>query len=228
MKLGLTNNQLKVIAMVAMLLDHIGACLLPQVRWLRIVGRLAYPIFAYMIAEGCRHTKSRVRYLLQMGGLAAVCQLVDYIVTGSLYQCILVTFTLSIVMIYAIDQFRKHKGILSGLLALIVFGGVIYACYLLPAELPNTDYHIDYGFLGIMLPVILYLVSDKQGRVFAAAAMLAVMSGRWGNIQWYGLAAVPLLMLYNEQRGKAKLKYLFYIFYPAHMVAIYLVSQYLL
>ena len=228
MKLGLTNNQLKVIAMVAMLLDHIGACLLPQVRWLRIVGRLAYPIFAYMIAEGCRHTKSRVRYLLQMGGLAAVCQLVDYIATGSLYQCILVTFTLSIVMIYAIDQFRKHKGILSGLLALIVFGCVIYACYLLPAELPNTDYYIDYGFLGIMLPVILYLVSDKQGRVFAAAAMLAVMSGRWGNIQWYALAAVPLLMLYNEQRGKAKLKYLFYIFYPAHMVAIYLVSQYLL
>ena len=228
MKLGLTNNQLKVIAMVAMLLDHIGACLLPQVRWLRIVGRLAYPIFAYMIAEGCRHTKSRVRYLLQMGGLAAVCQLVDYIATGSLYQCILVTFTLSIVMIYAIDQFRKHKGILSGLLALIVFGGVIYACYLLPAELPNTDYYIDYGFLGIMLPVILYLVPDKQGKVFAAAAMLAVMSGRWGNIQWYALAAVPLLMLYNEQRGKAKFKYLFYIFYPAHMVAIYLVSQYLL
>jgi len=47
MKLGLTNNQLKIIAMVSMLLDHVGLMLFPQVRWLRIVGRLAYPIFAY-------------------------------------------------------------------------------------------------------------------------------------------------------------------------------------
>ena len=109
MKLGLNNNQLKIIAMVAMLLDHIGAYLFPQVRWLRIIGRLAYPIFAFMIAEGCRHTKNRVRYLLQMGGLAAVCQLVDYVARGSLYQCILVTFTLSILTICAIDSGSSAK-----------------------------------------------------------------------------------------------------------------------
>ena len=228
MKLGLTNNQLKIIAMVSMLLDHIGAYLFPQVHWLRIVGRLAYPIFAYMIAEGCRHTKHRTRYVLQLGGLAAVCQLVDYIVQGSLYQCILVTFTLSILTIYAIDNFRRHKGILSGLLALLVFGGVVYACYLLPGKLPGTDFHIDYGFLGIMLPVVIYLVPDKQGKLFAAAAVLIAMSGRFGSTQWYALAAIPLLLLYNERRGKARLKYLFYIFYPAHLVAIYLVGQYLL
>ena len=53
---GLTNNQLKLIALVTMTLDHIGVVLFPQAQWLRIVGRLAFPIFAYMIAEGCRHT----------------------------------------------------------------------------------------------------------------------------------------------------------------------------
>ena len=225
MKLGFTNNQLKIIAMIAMLIDHIGAYLFPQVRWLRIIGRLAYPIFAYMIAEGCHHTKSRIRYFLQMAGLAAICQLVGYIASGSMYQCILVTFSLSILTIYAIDIFRKNKGILSAVLALIVFGGVIYACYLLPGKLPNTDFHIDYGFLGIMLPVVIYLVPDKQGKLFAAAAMLIAMSGRWGNIQWYALLALPLLLLYNETRGKAKLKYLFYIFYPVHLVAIHLIDM---
>ena len=228
MKLGLTNNQLKIIAMISMLIDHIGAYLLPQYRWMRIIGRVAYPIFAYMIAEGCRHTKHRARYLLQMGGLAAVCQLVDYVARGSLAQSILVTFTLSILTVYAIDNFRKHKGILSGLLALMVFGGVLYACYVLPYKLAGTDYDIQYDFLGVMLPVVIYLVPDKQGKLFAAAAVLAAMSGRWGSVQWYGLAAIPLLLLYNEKRGKAKLKYLFYIFYPAHLVAIYLVGQYLM
>lgn len=225
MKPGFTNNQLKIIAMISMLIDHVGLLLFPQVRWLRIIGRLAYPIFAYMIAEGCRYTKHRTRYLLQMGGLALVCQLVYYFAQDSLYQCILVTFTLSIVTVYAIDNFRKHKGVFSGALAILVFGAVIYACYVLPGKLPGTDFGIDYGFLGIMLPVVIYLVPDKRGKVFAAAAVLVAMSGRWGNIQWYALFALPLLLLYNENRGKANLKYLFYIFYPAHLVALHFLAM---
>jgi hypothetical protein len=219
MKLGFTNNQLKIIAMVCMLIDHVGAYLLPQYRWMRIVGRLAYPIFAYMIAEGCHHTRNRLRHLLVMAGFAAVCQLVYYFALDSLYMCILVTFTLSIGLIYAIDIFRKHKGIFSGLLAAMVFGAVLYACYFLPGKLPG--FYIDYSFLGVMLPVVIYLVPDRQGKLFAAAVVMIAMSGAWGNSQWYALLALPLLALYNEKRGKASLKYLFYIFYPAHLVLIH-------
>ena len=226
MKLGLNNNQLKIIAMVAMLIDHVGAYLCPGIEWMRIVGRLAYPIFAFMIAEGCAHTRSRVRYLLQMVGLAAICQVVYYFAQGSLYQCILVTFSLSILLIYAIDIFRKNKGFVSAVLAVAVFLGVLYACYVLPYRIPGFD--IDYGILGILLPVVIYLVPDQQGKIFAAAAMLVPLAGRWGSVQWYALLALPLLMLYNGNRGKAKLKYLFYFFYPAHLVAIYLIGKYLL
>ena len=53
MKAGLSNNQLKILAMVAMTLDHVGAYLFPHVLWLRLVGRLAFPVYAFMIAEGC-------------------------------------------------------------------------------------------------------------------------------------------------------------------------------
>ena len=56
---GLTGNQLKLIALVTMTIDHIGMQLFPRVRLLRIIGRLAFPIFAYMIAEGCRYTRNR-------------------------------------------------------------------------------------------------------------------------------------------------------------------------
>jgi len=62
-KIGLTNNQLKVIAMVTMTVDHVGFLLFPRLLLLRCIGRLAFPIYAYMVAEGCSHTKSLPKYL---------------------------------------------------------------------------------------------------------------------------------------------------------------------
>jgi len=226
MKIGLTNNQLKIIAMICMLCDHVGLALFPELRWMRIVGRLAYPIFAYMIAEGYAHTKNRLRYFLQISGLAAVCQLVYYVALGSLYQSILVTFSLSILCMFAIDNFQRHKGFFSGALAMVVFGVVTYACRVLPRKLVGTDFGIDYGFLGVMLPVVVFLVPDKIGKLCAAGVILVAMCSSYLNdIQWYALLALPLLLLYNEKRGKAKLKYLFYIFYPTHLVAIHLIDM---
>ena len=95
-KFSLTGNQLKSIAMIAMTCDHVGLQLLPQFPILRIIGRLALPIFAYMIAEGCRHTRNRPRYLLTILGFAFICQAVYFFAMGSVYMCILVTFSLSI------------------------------------------------------------------------------------------------------------------------------------
>ena len=65
----MTGNQLKILALVTMTIDHVGVVLLPQYLVLRIIGRLTYPIFAYMIAEGCFYTHSKRRYL---GGIFAL------------------------------------------------------------------------------------------------------------------------------------------------------------
>lgn len=72
---GLTGNQLKLLALIAMTCDHVGLQLLPQFIILRIIGRLAAPLFAYMIAEGCRYTHDRGRYLGRLLGMAALCQI---------------------------------------------------------------------------------------------------------------------------------------------------------
>ena len=95
--IGLNGNQLKIVALLAMTCDHIGKQLLPQNEILQIVGRLAFPIFAYMIAEGCVHTKSKKKYFFSMFGLASVCQIAYFYAMGSLYQCVLVTFSMSII-----------------------------------------------------------------------------------------------------------------------------------
>lgn len=83
---GLTGNQLKLLALFAMTCDHVGLQLLPQFILLRIIGRLAAPLFAYMIAEGCRYTCKRGRYLGRLLGMAALCQIAYFVAMRSLYQ----------------------------------------------------------------------------------------------------------------------------------------------
>ena len=100
----LSGNALKVIAALAMTADHVGLMFFPQVTLLRIIGRLAYPIFAYMIAQGCAHTRNRGRYFLRVFVLAAVCQVVYYLASGDTYLSILVTFCCGIGMIYALQD----------------------------------------------------------------------------------------------------------------------------
>ena len=221
---GLSNNQLKIIALVAMTIDHVGAYLFPQIQWLRIVGRLAFPIFAYMIAEGCHHTRSMGKYLGTMALFALVCQTVDYFATGSLYMSILVTFTLSIGLIFCYKKAEKRENPLW--VALLVLGLVAarYICQQLPQLLPDTDFGVDYGFIGVLIPWALYLVKNKNFRLIMLAGCLAVLAMNSTQIQWYALLAVALIAFYNGQRGKKNLKWLFYIYYPLHLVAIYGVS----
>ena len=213
----LTSNQLKLLAMLTMTLDHIGVQMFPGVLWLRIVGRLAFPIYAYMIAEGCAHTRNRRKYLLQMAGLALLCQLVYFFAMGSLFQCILVTFTLSILLIYACDTGSRP---LIGLTLL----GVAFITVALPRLLPGTDFAIDYGFFGVLVPVAVYLGKTHREKLLFMAFTLAALAWSFGGIQWYSLAALLPLALYSGQRGKRRMKWLFYLYYPLHLAAIYGIS----
>lgn len=217
-KSGLTGNQLKILAMIAMTCDHVGLQLLPQFGVLRIIGRLALPIYAYMIAEGCRYTRDRKKYLLRMLALAATCQVVYFGAMGSLYQCILVTFSLSICLIYAVDNAQKRRDTVSELLALGALTAAFVICVVLPDLLPHTDFAVDYGIWGVLLPVLVYFGKSKPLTLTAGLVLLAL---NYGGNQWWALAAVPLLMCYNGQRGKYAIGKLFYIYYPAHLVVIY-------
>jgi len=77
----LSNNQLKMIALVCMTIDHIGAYILTDWIILRIIGRIAFPIFAYMIAEGCAYTKNRKKYLGVMAVTAVLYQGAYFVLT---------------------------------------------------------------------------------------------------------------------------------------------------
>lgn len=211
---GLNSNRLKLLALLTMTVDHIGVHLLPQYTFLRIIGRLAFPIYAYCIAEGCTHTKNRRKYLLQMAGMALLCQLVYFFAMGSLFQCILVTFTLSILTIYAIDSGSSVKAVTA------VCSVALFTVFL-PQWLSHTDFYVDYGLWGVLLPVAVCLAKTRQQKLVCAAVFLTLLALQYGGTQWYGLLALIPLALYDGTRGSPRLKWLFYWYYPLHLVAIY-------
>lgn len=220
-----TGNQLKIFAMFAMTCDHAGKLLFPSLDFLRIIGRLAFPIFAYMIAEGCRYTKNRTKYLLTIAVLALISQIVYFFAAGSLYQCILVTFTLSIALTYVVDNALKKRSFLSVLYVALSLTAIYTVSVTIPNMLTTTDFHIDYGLGGILFPVLVFSVNSKWEKLALSALCLVMIALSMGGIQWYSLAALFPLALYGGERGTAKLKNLFYIYYPLHLVILYLIKS---
>ena len=218
---ALSGNALKLIAAASMFLDHMGLMLFPGNILFRILGRLALPIYAYMIAEGCKYTRNKKKYFGMVFGLAVICQVVYTLFAGDTYLSILFTFSLSILTIYALQEYKKDPSLRTGLLFSLAVAGV----YLL-----NHIFTIDYGFWGCMLPVFAALLhGTEHDRKEANLAMLAVglllLAADAGGIQIWSLLALPLLLMYSGRRGKWKMKYFFYIFYPAHLVVLEIIAM---
>ena len=213
-KRRLSGNALKILAMIFMTCDHVAVELLPDWDFLRIIGRLAMPIYAYMIAEGCRFTHDRKKYLLRLSSLALLCQVVYFFAVGSLYQCILVTFSLSVCLIWALETSPKSWG-------LLVFLASAFLCEGLPVLLKGTDFAVDYGIVGVCLPSLVYFGRTREEKLLGFTVGLVLLALQYGGIQWFGLGAVSLLMLYSGERGKLPIGRLFYFYYPAHLVVIY-------
>ena len=230
----LSGNALKIIAAISMFIDHFGAIFFPRVALLRAIGRLAFPIFAYMIAEGCRYTKHRLRYFLTVALMGAGYTAVYYIYDRTLYLCILVTFALSIMMIYALELLKNElfvpeRRVWRIALAALVFLASVSFTYVL-----NLFVKIDYGFYGCLTPVLVSIflpprenapafydtVGKLRLELLGLAIGIAALYIAYGGIRYYAFLAIPLVFLYSGKRGKHKMKYFFYIFYPAHLLAL--------
>jgi len=221
-----------------MLIDHVGIMLFPEITALRVIGRLSFPIYAFMIAEGCKYTKNKLRYFLGIFGLAAVCQIVFYISSSSLQMGILVNFSLSILCIYALQYMKKtvifeKSSNLKKLGAIAAFFAAFVGTYML-----FRIFEVDYGFLGCMVPVFASIFESEEElpfalrrlgiipvRVITMSLCLLVFILVNGGYRNFALFSIPLLLLYSGKRGKLKMKYLFYVFYPLHLALIYFISE---
>ena len=133
-RVSFTNNQLKIIAMVTMLIDHIGYLLFPTIKILGIIGRISFPIFAFMVAEGYFYTRKKLNYFLNIFLLGIICQAVFFIAERSLYLNILLTFSLSIFCLFFVERFCHKKNFFNFLYLILVILSVAVICFYFPFE----------------------------------------------------------------------------------------------
>ena len=224
---GLDGGALKGIAAALMLMDHVGAILLPEVLALRCVGRLAFPIFAFFIAEGYAHTRDFGRYFRRLAILAVVSEIPFNLENGAVFdptrQNVLFTFCLALLTLRGLEALGRERG----------FGrwagcGLMMAAGFAAGELLRTD----YGGWGVVTVALLYLCRDGRfARLWLLLAMAAVNGLGMGSltmpvfggempIQIFAVAALPVIWLYNGQAGPKGLRRAFYVFYPAHLLVL--------
>ena len=222
----LNANTLKIIALIAMVIDHVGVMIFPNTLWLRCLGRISLPIFTYMIAEGCRHTKNPTKYFLRIFILGLLCQAVYFAVYGTLYLSTVVSFALSVLAIQSIDALIASKSKKALFIHILYCAALLLLMLFLvfpPKFMEQYGLMLDYGISPFLIPIVLYYLPTKEWRLIAMIPLLYLLSLNFEWEQLLAFCAIPILFMYNGKRGKTNLKYFFYIAYPAHLVLIFIV-----
>lgn len=213
---------LKLIAASAMLIDHIGAVLFPQYLWMRIIGRIAFPLYCFLLIEGYKHTHSIRNYLVRLGAFALISELpFDLAFNGSYmylnYQNVFFTLFLGLLSVWLCDYI---KSLLPGYGRLAGYG--VFVAAGIVAELLKTD----YGCFGIMLILVFYeFQENKMVEVLLAGIVYWSMT----LIEIFALAAFLPIFLYNGKKGPGNkaVSMAFYLFYPVHLLILYLITLFI-
>lgn len=203
----MSQSTLKIIAMLTMLIDHIGAVLFPEIALFRIIGRIAFPIFAYIVADGCKYTKNKPKYLLRLVLCALSFQIVRWIVDRNFTPSVVWGYALVVIFAITLDWAKQKwntRYIIPTLFA--IWSGLI-----------TLVFRWEYLFFPLLIGLAAYLISKPWMKWLSIAALL-VFLGMTAEYQLWCLLALPILMLYNGQRGSIRLKYTLYIFYPLHYI----------
>ncbi len=227
---------LKWIAAITMLIDHLAVGLLfPYVKGaqeglfvlymvLRGVGRLAFPLYAFLLVEGLIHTHSRIRYLLRLGLFTLISEIpFDLLFSDTVWngasQNVFFTLTIGFVVIWAVDELLHRLQNLPmlqwGCIALVVVFGMVLAFY----------WKSDYGAFGVASIAVMYILRGQPGRGMPEAVILLTLAS---TLELVAVLDVFLVMNYNgRQKNKGevgRMKWFFYVYYPVHLLVIWLIA----
>lgn len=217
----LSGSALKVIAVISMVADHCAYYLMAEDTLLyeamRCFGRIAFPIFAFLIAEGFRHTRNRMSYFLHILGFAVVSEVPWYLLNGADgTHNVMFTLALGLVALAAFDRLREHR--------------VFCCCAILLIMWLATWLGVDYEWRGVLMIVVFYLLGGFDIRSSPSCRMLQLICA-FPLMMHYGVVGALLAGLvifqYNDTRGFIRgnlAKYGFYAFYPLHLLVIKLAS----
>ena len=205
---GITTFALKMIAVITMLIDHVGAVFFPQYLIFRVVGRISYPIFAYTLVEGYFHTRDVKKYLIRLGVGAILSEIpFDLAFFGRFvewrHQNVFFTLFLGIFMLYAINNLKNN-------FAKILCVAVVFCTSVLLKT--------DYSSMGLLMICCFYRFRDQKLLRNLVIGVINVFL--MGGLQMFATIALLPIALHNGQQGR-KGKWFFYGFYPIHLLVIY-------
>lgn len=232
----LSAAALHIIAMTFMLMDHLWATLLPAQEWLTCVGRLAFPIFAFMTVEGYFHTHELRKYLRRMLAFALLSEIPFDLMYGGtwfypVHQNVIWTLLLGLLGIHLMEKARKKQKLALYVLTVVLvvtFGAVL-----------GTLGMVDYYGAGVLTMFVFYLFRGRKWWCFLGQLLalywvnVELLSGLMYPVHIFGteielcqqglalLVLVPI-WLYRGRQGyhSRPFQYACYAFYPVHMLGL--------
>jgi len=238
---------LKIIALIAMIIDHVGV-VFPLGFEFRVVGRLAFPIYVFLVAEGFRYTKSHTKFLVRLFAFAIISEpLFDMVIHGAHFPGgvnffadtnIFYTLFLGGAAITAYEWIRTRYLTTAGKIPFIISAFALLFAFMWLAEFTLTT---DYGAYGVVFIFSMYLIRHKKLRLIIMA-ILCVWQHNWVLRFAFseGIQSVPILFwmlipatlvtvllaaFYNGKRGPS-FKWFFYASYPVHLAVLALVASF--
>lgn len=242
-RLSTDTGFLKLIAMVSMVMDHAGKMFFPQLGWMRIVGRLAFPIYAYCIAVGCVYTRSPLKYALRVLLLALISQPIYCLalshVTAPMREAVAAGVTIPGAITWYGESLKNANILFTLLVGILLIWSLKEKKYIAAGAVTLFTWYasnyLNYGWRGVALMVLFYALIDRPlaSLCWVGGFMLwwaAQSGGAYRlftfsfNIQVFALLALPLIYIPTKTGVKLP-KWAFYLFYPLHLAAIYLLIQ---
>lgn len=233
-RLEMTSMSLHIMAMICMFCDHLWATVVPGNDWLTCVGRLAYPIFAFLLVEGYFHTRNLKKYVGRLLTCAILSEIPFNLMMGSsifypIHQNVIWTFLLGIFLIHLNEKARSFQKLWLRILTAVttvVFGGLL-----------GVITFVDYYHAGVLTILVFYFFRGRKWWNFLGQAVLLayinieILSGYayeislFGNTyyfvrQSFALFALIPIWLYRGKQGPHNklLQYSYYAFYPVHLL----------
>lgn len=235
------TNLLKLVAMVSMLIDHTGKMFFPEYNLMRIIGRIAFPIFAYCIAAGCVYSRNRFKYLSRIVLVGLVSQPFYAVAlahsTQRMYAIRFADNPVGAVFNYYVQSWASPNIMWTLALGLLLIWAIrdkqIPCAIALMLIVWKVQDSINYGWKGVALIALFYLLIQHWWLSLPAVLAFMVWWGMSGSsyrmfglsfgLQMFAILALPLIYISTHSRLKIN-KWVFYLFYPAHLIGIMLIE----
>ena len=194
-----------------MIIDHIGLFFFPEHILFRIIGRLSFPIFAFLIVEGFYHTRDIRKYMIRLAGLGVISEIpFDLLTTGKFFdlrhQNVFFTLLIGWILLYGYE--KQYS----------TFSKVSFAFLILIA---GDLFRVDYGAWGVLMIFCFFIFRERMWAKIVSVAVINVVV--FGYIQAFAVLALLPICLYNGEKGRGY-KYFFYLVYPVHLWIIWIIK----